>query len=182
MSNIYGRMQHVKFTDIFDSFDTFKSHYESCRIPQMVTNDSLEAIYYLLYANYGNSTIANLDTNQFEYKCFSLIFQHGPTWEKKSQIQKLIQDTDIEEFNEGTRSINNRAYNPGNEQLSSQDEILTINEQNTASVKRGKLETYQYVLDLLDENFTMIFLNYFKTLFTSVVEPNAQLLYYTEEE
>ena len=182
MNSPYGIYQNQKFTDVFENVEEFLGYYTQCKIPQMVSTDSIPTIYYLLYAQYGNSTIINSDVTQFIYKVFSTIFQFGGAWEKKFQIQQALLTTDIDEFNEGTRTIINRALNPATEVTSSQDEILTINEQNTTNVKRGKIETYEFVLEMLDVDYTKQFIDKFKQLFISIVEPNAELLFKEGDE
>jgi hypothetical protein len=54
-----------KFCDIFDSFDKFKVAYDTLDNSfRVVDYSTLKVIYYLLYANFGNSHIVNEDVNQ----------------------------------------------------------------------------------------------------------------------
>lgn len=49
----------------------------------------------MLYARYGNNPIANYDETQFKYKVFSVIFQYGPTWEKRLSVQETLRGMQI---------------------------------------------------------------------------------------
>lgn len=87
----YGSYRTRTFADIFESADKFIETYQECAIPQLLPTTStdgfdLTTLYYLLYAMYGNSHIVFSDENQFIYNVFSLIYQHGPVWQKKMQI------------------------------------------------------------------------------------------------
>ena len=55
-------------------------------------------MYYLLYARYGNTPIANYDQTQWKYKMFSIIFQYGPTWEKRLGIQTTLRGLQVSDL------------------------------------------------------------------------------------
>ena len=86
MNSLYGNYRTRKFTDIFPNVDEFLAKYRNCGIITPIQEATLTNLYYLLYARYGNSHITNSDENQFIYKVFALIFQYGPTWEKRLDI------------------------------------------------------------------------------------------------
>ena len=75
--------QTITFSQVWDKYSKFKTDYDASPFTGIITNNNLEILYYLLYAKYGNSPIANFDETQFKYKLFSLIFQYGPNWEKE---------------------------------------------------------------------------------------------------
>ena len=77
----------LTFTQVWDDKDKFLEDYSASGIPALITTNNATTLYYLLYAKHGNDPIANLDINQFKAKVFSTIFQYGPTWEKKLDIQ-----------------------------------------------------------------------------------------------
>ena len=61
---------------------------------------------------------------------FSIIYQYGPTWEKRLDIQKSLRGLTEEDIRGGTRQINNHAWNPGTEpSTATLDELTTTNEQ-----------------------------------------------------
>lgn len=93
------------FIEIFDEYATFKYDYNDCKFPKMIDSDdtdnkisSLQTLYYLLYSKYGNSPIANWDEEQFKYKLFGIVFQYGPNWEKKLEIQKLLREFNLNDL------------------------------------------------------------------------------------
>lgn len=70
-----------KFTDVWDNAAEFVSDYKSSGLydtNNKISDTSATTLYYLLYARYGNSPLANRDITQFQYKVFSIIFQYGP--------------------------------------------------------------------------------------------------------
>lgn len=85
------------FTDIYSNEDLFKADYGKY-LPKTITDDNYGILYYLLYGKYGNNPIANNDEEQFKVKLQSIIWQYGPVWEKKLDIQKILrelQETDL---------------------------------------------------------------------------------------
>ena len=97
MNSLYGNFRQIKFSECWDNVDLFVEDMEETGIPVKITNDSLKTLFYLLYSYYGNSVIASSDINRFKFNVASMIFQFGPTWEKRIEIQdKLRNLTDAE--------------------------------------------------------------------------------------
>ena len=143
--------------------------------------DALQTTYYLLYAKYGNSPIGTTDKEQFKYKIFSVIFEYGPSWKQKLNIQQYLQNLDItsEEILKGTQSIYNSAQNPEGPPTASTYQALDgINSQNVSAVKRGKLEPLQYLYTLLETDITAHYIERFKNCFRRWVSPDLSRLYY----
>lgn len=177
---MFGNFRTQKFTDIYPDVETFLDDYHNNGIPAIVKDNNISTLYYLLYAKYGNSTIANFDVNQFTYKMFSIIFQYGPTWEKELDIQTNLRSLTNEQLLEGSKAIYNHAYNPNTTPTENQPEELTyINEQNTTKYKKGVLDGYMLLQSLLEEDVTGKFLKKFKDLFIKIVEPYSPLWYET---
>ena len=88
--SLYGRYRNPKFTDVYDNVEDFLADYKDVGIPTSITDESATTLFFLLYGKYGNSTIAASDLTRFKYRLFSIIWQHGPTWEKKIDIQKTV--------------------------------------------------------------------------------------------
>lgn len=171
------------FQDIFVDVNAFKEFYNDNGIPTTIKIENVTTLYYLLYARYGNSPIANNDVNQFKYKVASIIFQFGPTWEKKLSIQKTLREMNEEEMLWGSKQIFNHSYNPSTEpSTSTREELLTINEQNATNYKRAKLDAYGMLMDLLREDVTGLFISKFSVLFKSFVRHENPILYITEGE
>jgi hypothetical protein len=104
------------FTEVFDTYSDFKTEYTSTQKFPMVIDatdteshvSNLQILYYLLYAKYGNSPIANYDENQFKTKMGAIIWQYGPTWEKKVEIQSTLRSLTENQIKTGiSRAISN---------------------------------------------------------------------------
>lgn len=84
--------------EIWDDPSEFLLDYKNNGIPTTISDASATTLYYLLYARYGNSPIANYDETQFKYKIFSVIFQYGPTWEKRLSVQNTLRSMTLSEL------------------------------------------------------------------------------------
>lgn len=178
--SLYGNYRQRKFTEIWEEVETFLEDYQNAGIPVTISTTSATTLYYLLYARYGNSTIASSDENQFKYKVFTLIFMYGPTWEKRLELQEQIRQLDIEELKKGSIAIYNKAYNPETlPTTQTLEEVEMINEQNVNKYKRSTAEAYGILWNLLQTDVTAYFLDRFKNLFLIVVEPEVPLWYVT---
>lgn len=177
----YGNYRTKKFTDFYQTAQDFVNDYHLCGIPSTITDDTATTLFYLLYARYGNSHIINSDENQFKYKMFSIIFQYGPTWEKRLDIQNKLRNLTEDELMYGTKAIYNTANNPGTEpSTGSLEELPYINSQNTTGYKKSKMDAYANLLALLDTDVTEDFIKKFGKLFITILEPREPLWYTTE--
>lgn len=183
MNSLYGNYRTRTFIDVFPNADDFEEQYNDCGIPNVITDANLSTLYYLLYSRYGNSHIANSDENQFVYKVFATIFQYGPTWEKRLDIQSKLRNLTDSELVSGAKQIVNHSYNPSTIPSTSDiEELPTVNDQNTSHYKKSKLDAYNLLLDLLETDVTGEFLDKFKKLFITITEPDYPLWYVTEIE
>lgn len=98
MSNMIPRYDTKLMTEIWDSATDFVSDYQSVGIPTTISTTNATTLYYLLYARYGNTPIANYDETQFKYKMFSIIFQYGPTWEKRLAVQETLRGMSLSDL------------------------------------------------------------------------------------
>ena len=181
------------FTDIYPDVETFVSDYKNNGIPyqytvgtttyQTLTDTNVEALFYLLYARYGNSPLANRDITQFKYKLFSVIFQYGPSWQKELEIQRKLLNLSEDDIRLGSKAIYNQALNPQTEpSTAALDELTYINQQNTTNYKKSPLEGYAMLLDLLKKDVTEEFINKFGRCFKKFVSNERPIIYVTEEE
>lgn len=93
------------FTDIWDNAEDFVYDYKHAGIPTSITDQNATTLFYLLYARYGNNPIANYDEEQFKYKVLSIIFQYGPTWEKRLDVQQTLRGLQLADIvNDGAFS------------------------------------------------------------------------------
>lgn len=180
-ASLYGNYRSRTFANIFESFEVFNETYSNCGIPTSISTASLTTLYYLLYARYGNSSIASSDENQFKYKVMSTIFMYGPAWEKRLDIQKKLVQLSDDDIVKGTTAIHNAAYNPS-QQPSTQtlEELEYINQQNTTKYKKSKIEGYATLYSLIETDVTEEFISKFKKLFITIVEPELPLWYITQ--
>ena len=186
MNRMLPEYSTMLFTDIWDEATEFVSDYKSSGLYNNVakiTDESAGMLYYLLFAKYGNSPIANKDVNQFQYKVFSIIFEYGPTWEKQLAVQKALRDLSADDIRLGSKAIYNSALNPQTAPSTSTLEELTyINQQNTTNYKKSPLEGYAMLLDLLSTDVTKAFIDKFKICFKTFVTPERPLVYVMEDE
>lgn len=179
MNSLYGSFRNVKFTDVWDSAEKFLADYNDSALPLTITDQHLLTLFYLLYAEYGNSVIASSDVNQFRYKVFSLIYTEAPVWEKEMEIRDSLIGLSVEELQTGGSSISQHGFNPSTP-VSSEDEIQTVDDQNKIKYKRSKLDAYANLMTLLKKDVTKHFIQKFKKLFLTVVMPEKPLWYVTE--
>ena len=179
-SSLYGNFRTRTFADIYTELKTFKKDYITNGIPITLNDENIITLYYLLYARYGNSCIASSDENQFKYKLFSTIFMYGPAWQKRLEIQGKLLGLSDEEIVKGTTAIHNSALNPSTTPTTqSLEELDYINAQNTTKYKKSKIEGYATIYGLIESDVTEEFVEKFKKLFITVVEPEKPLWYAT---
>lgn len=97
MSN-FPKYDTKLFTEIWDNAEDFVYDYNNVGIPTTITDANATTLFYLIYARYGNNPIANFDEEQFKYKMFSVIFQYGPTWEKRLSIQETLRGLQLSDL------------------------------------------------------------------------------------
>lgn len=172
------------FAELFDDYSDFKTEYTSTQKFPMVIDaadttthvSNLQILYYLLYARFGNSPIANYDENQFKTKVGSVIWQYGPAWEKKLDIQADVRALTADDLLQGSKAIHNHAYNPATEPSTGDlEELDYINDQNTTQYKKSKMDAYAQLWGLVVTDVTEEFLAKFKPLFKTFVKPGTYL-------
>ena len=100
MSNVemFPQYDTKLMTEVWSQASEFLTDYQNAGIPTTISTQNATTLYYLLYARYGNTPIANYDENQWKYKMFSIIFQYGPTWEKRLNIQDTLRGLQISDL------------------------------------------------------------------------------------
>lgn len=179
---VYGEIQrNLLFTQVFENKDTFLAFLQDNGVPLKIKVENAEILYYLLYARYGNSHIANNDETQFKYRLASTIFMYGPTWERELEVQDALRSLTLAELQTGSKQIANHAYNPSTApSTSALEELQKIDQQNTLMWKKSPLEGYNYLLDLLSTDVTNRFVGRFKDLFLKFVIPHEEFIYESE--
>jgi hypothetical protein len=182
-SELYGNYRQRKFTEIFPDVNIFKQEYSSTSFSAQTDIVDLDLVYYLLYAEYGNSPISNSDENQFKYRLWSTIFMYGPSWAKRLDIQDKLRKLTEEELLTGGRAIHNHAYNDGSQPTTASLEALDyINDQNTTNYKKSKMEGYEMLATLIETDVSKEFIDKFRPLFLKFVSPEVPLWYKNESE
>ena len=175
------------FHDIYKTYDEFKVDYDSLGkgcYGQVITDNNAKLTYYLLLSRFGNSPIANMDIEQFKLKLQAVIWQYGPSWEKRLDIQKKLRELQDEDLFKGAQAIYNHASNPG--QLESETtvdlpELKYIDNQNTTNYKKSKMDAYTQLWDLLVTDVTNDYLNKFRPLFKQFARPEQNYIYESED-
>lgn len=178
-----GNHRMPQFTDIYPNVDTFLKQYKSIGIPTTISEESVNVLYFLLYSRYGSEYIAASDRNRFEYNLFAIIWQYGPTWEKRVEIQKKFREMTEDELLKGSTQIYNTADNPGTAPTTSTlEELQYINHQNTTKSIRSKLDAYGMLESLLEKDVTGEFLDKFKKLFNPFAGPELNTQFITGDD
>lgn len=183
MNKMIPQYSTVLFNQVWDNQEDFLQDYLNSGLSNAnssVKPDNIKLLYLLLYAQYGNSPIANRDVNQFALKVFATIFKYGPSWERKLEIQSALRAMNDIDIREGNFAKYNHAFNPSTEPTT--EVLSTINDQNTSQQTRGLLEGYSALLDLLEEDVTSDFIKKFQPLFKQFVMPEDTLIYISEGE
>lgn len=181
--NLLPQYDTKLFTDIYDRVDTFVADYNTINLGGLTDPTLVTKLFYLLYAKFGNSPIANLDENQFKYKLFSTVFMYGPAWEKRLGIQNEIRNLSADDLLQGAKAIHNHALNPENDPSTADlTELTYINEQNTTNYTKSKMDAYGQLWSLISTDVTADFLAKFNDCFKKFVRPANPLIYVIDEE
>lgn len=183
MSNVI-KYNTMTLVEVWDEATDFVTEYSALNTNmKTITTDSATTLYYLLYARYGNSPIANMDVNQFKYKVWSIIFTSGGTWEKKVDIQKAIRTLTLNDLKQGATTIYNRALNPESApSTSTTTELTYVNEQNVQKFSKNDSQAYAEWMAILEEDVTSSFLDKFRGLFKKFVANERPIVYTDDEE
>lgn len=180
MNNVYN---NLTFSQVFPSVDLFQNDWESFIALKNIPEDKAQLTWYLLTAQYGSTPIANQTADLFKIKVFSTMYQYGPSWVKKLEIQETIRELSVDELRTGAKNIYNRALNPDTAPTTDTiDEITYINEQNVQKTIKSPLQAYNELKMILEDDVTKEYISRFKKFFRNVVMCDNALLYVTEEE
>ena len=137
MSNVemFPQYDTKLMTDVWSQASDFLTDYQNAGIPTTISNQNATTLYYLLYAKYGNTPIANYDENQWKYKMFSVIFQYGPTWEKRLDIQTTLRGLQLSDL------IDNGSYRALSSQSGTETSSKTGSDNNTRTLNTTEKNT-----------------------------------------
>ena len=173
-----GFPQFYKFEELWESAEAFVNAYHAQSLPQELKDETITTLYYLLYGRYGSDCISGTNVHQWEYRFWGMVFQYGPAWEKRLQVQKRVRELSEDDLRDGDLSLNNLAYNPGTEPATTSTEVLQgIAQQNAGIKKRSILGGYSMLESLLATDVSEEFLAHFKDLFKPVLYSGIPYLY-----
>ena len=182
MNSLYGSFRQLYFAQVFPEVDTWKTKLAETKIDLPIKEENLELLYYLLFSKYANSVVASSDINRFVFSVARIIFQYAPTWETRLRIQKSLRELSDEDLKRGSTDIYNHAFNPSQQPTTQATEELSyINEQTVTKRRKGPLDAYAYLWDLLDTDVSGQFLDKFKPLFLTILLAEKPLYYITED-
>lgn len=183
IDSFYGRYRTNTFNEEFPTVEDFIDFYNNNGgIPITIKEKNAQTLYYLLSARYGECHIAMSSYNRFKYSVMAIIFQYGPTWEKRFEIQENIRKLSIEEIQEGTLAVTNNALNPGNKLTEADELIKNVNNQSRTNYKISKLNAYAKLYELLATDVTEEFIAKFNKLFSKFSFPSDPLFYDIQED
>lgn len=144
----------------------------------MATNGTMTTLYYLLWARYASSHIRSDYPQQWKMKLMMTVFEYGPTWSKRLEIQEKVRNMSDDEIQKGTIMTYNSAMNPDGAPTTETWETLKgINSQNKNLYQRGKLDSYAYIDQILKTDVTREFVEKFKKFFDIMASPGMKLDY-----
>lgn len=144
----------------------------------MATKGTMTTLYYLLWARYASSHIRSDYPQQWKMKLMMTVFEYGPTWSKRLEIQEKVRNMSDDEIQKGTIMTYNTAMNPDGAPTTETWETLKgINSQNKNLYQRGKLDSYAYIDQILKTDVTREFVEKFKKFFDIMASPGEKLEY-----
>lgn len=179
--SLFDNALYQRFCDAFPSTQDFIDYYNNCGIEKTISETSLRNLYALLMARYSENHYYGTQ-DLFKLSTMSVIFQYGPAWEARLEIQKKIRDLSEAEIQSGDVNIQNQAANPSTENTGSNvfDPLSYINNQNASTITRSKLAAYSLKYNQIVSDVTEEFLVKFKPLFRKIAANPA--LYYEQED
>lgn len=175
----YNRFRTRTFIEIFPTVEEFKMAYSESTLGE-VSDASLQKLYFLMLGKYGSSHISYASEDLFVAALCGIIFEYGPSWQKRLEIQKELRDMESSRYTEGSRALHNHSYNPGTAPGTLTDQILnTIDDQNVTKFNKAPLEGLQLAYASIVTDVTESFLGKFRRLFVRVLATGLPLLYET---
>lgn len=143
-----------------------------------VINGNMTTLYYLLWARYASNHIRSDYPQQWKMKMMMTVFEYGPTWSKRLEIQDKMRSLSDDEIQKGTIMTYNTAMNPdGAPTTETWESLKGINSQNKNLYQRGLLDSYAYIDQILKTDVTREFVEKFKKFFDIMASPGMKLEY-----
>ena len=194
--SLYNNYFYPTFNYVFPSLDDFKKYYMTCGIPHLI-DDKIDTVYLLLRAQYGETPHSFTSDRMFKDNVMAIIYEYGPTWSKRVDIQERLRNLTEDEIRTGGTTMNNYAKNPSTPvvQMNPEDESTPIvsgtltnkelgylTDQNTNLTLKSIMSGYSNLLELLETDVTKPFIDRFNKLFCFCVADQQQPMYIIPEE
>ena len=174
-------MRTLRFGELYNNADEFYADYTTMGIPTTISETNCKTLFYLLYSKYAGSHFSNENLVQSKLKIFATIFEYGPSWEKKLEIQASLRALGLADLQEGAKQIVNHANNPNTTpSTTALEELEYIDEQHSTNYKRNKVDAYGSLWNMLATDVTEEFLNKFRKIFVFITDETNRYLF--EEE
>lgn len=182
----YRKSTNECFSEVFPAYEDFDEFYTTCGIEPLISNtetanqtNTLKNLYYLLLARYANSPIASSDIYRFKLQVMAIIFQNGPTWEKRLAIQKKVRLLTEDQLVKSTTVYNQADHPEVSPDTGSTEPVGFVNHQNMVHNVSNLLTAYDRLNEVLKTDVTNEFLNRFAKLFAILPEA-CPIIYVTE--
>ena len=187
----------MSLADVWTDSDKFKTEYKASafyregerlydgveQVNNVTMPDNITLFFTMFYARYNDTPISNDNIDVFKLKVFTTIFEYGPIWQRKLEIQKAIRGLTEDDIRVGGKMIYNHALHDASAPTTdSLEETTYIDSQDTANNKKSKLSAYNELVMLLDDGISKEFLDKFKKLFKIVLATDRPLYVYEEED
>ena len=173
----FGEMWTKSFSDYFPDVETFLNKFHESPFNGCIKDESATILYYMLLGRYGESSYKSFNDYNNMLKTFTIIYQYGPTWEKRVELQKIFREMTLDKLKTGTLMIFNHAFNPTVPLAENEKIIKGINEQNTNQAIKNDAESYSMLWSMLKVDVSEYFLDLFNKLFLQVVQPQIPAIY-----
>lgn len=172
------------FFDVYDNADDFldelKSRYSAFYSAEM-GDDMIRLTYWLLAARFGDQAISGYeDLGRWKLRLFSTVYSYGPTWAKKTALQKDLRALTTAQLKDKGKQIYNTALNPNNEPTT--DELDYVSSQNTTRRTLSDADALQLQYDALNDGLDTAYLSHFTKLFSKFLLPDVPLYLYANKE
>ena len=175
------------FQELYPDADTFLADYKACEFPAIISDENVKILYFTLLARKGEDCIQSESVGMFKYKMFLLIWQYGPSWEAKLNIQRKMQEFTEDDILDGGTQIYNQGVNPStpigkdgeqHQGTLSKNELNYVQQQSVTLNTRNKTNAYRNYQDMLKNDVSEQFFSKFDKLFAFVYAPG--ITYFNE--
>lgn len=172
--------ENLTYDLVFDSAATFitKVRATGLIVDTSINDSFLSLLFGMLYAKHGTDPIVSANEDQWIFKVALTTNSYAPTYIKKMDIQKSLRALTDDEIREGYKNIFNHAINPSTKpSTENTSELPYINDQNVNKGKKGVVDAYAYLWEVLNSNLTEEFLKKYDKLFSKIATTTDRVVY-----